>query len=134
LSILQRLASRRRHDDVQSLRAAKANPYLSPAIKSNPAYFDTTGIVYSYSLDGTETNGLTFNFDIIKPLTHPGTFTHTPSAGNTWMRDNVRTFTISDSFGKLIAPVNDDYFDFPQLGVDIEGSVSMRWSNLSSSW
>jgi hypothetical protein len=48
------------------------------------------------------------------------------------MRDNVRTFTISDSFGKLIAPANDDYFDFPQLGVDIEGSVSTFTTTISA--
>jgi len=64
-------------------------------------YLPRTGIVYSFSLEGTETNGLTFTSDVIKPLTH-GTETFSPSLGNTLKRDNIRAFTVSDSFSSLI--------------------------------
>lgn len=112
--------------DLNELREIKASKTLNPIVKNNLAYFDTTAIVYSYSLDGTETNGLTFNADEIEPLTHPGTATISPSAANTLMRDNVRTFTISDIFGTLIGPTNDKYCDFEQPGPNLEYPIVGR--------
>jgi hypothetical protein len=61
-----------------------------------------TGIVYNFSLEGTETDSLTFNADIIRPLTH-GLGTLSPSASNVVKRDNIRTFTVSDNFRTLIS-------------------------------
>jgi hypothetical protein len=112
--------------NVEELRRAKADKHLDPVVAHNLAYFDTTGIVYSYSLDGTETNGLTLSGDIIEPLTHPGLVTISPSAGNMLIRDNIRTFTISDNFATLIGPKNDDYCDFPQPRVNLEYPVVGR--------
>jgi hypothetical protein len=59
------------------------------------------GIVYDFSLEGVETGSLTFNADIIKPLTN-GTETYSPSLSDTLKRDNTRTFTVSDSFTTLL--------------------------------
>jgi hypothetical protein len=58
------------------------------------------GIVYNFSLEGAETDGVTFSSDIIKPITH-GTETLSPSLGNTVKRDNTRGFTVSDNFMTL---------------------------------
>src|ERR1700691_6818578 len=91
-------------NNVEDLRRVKADKRLDPVIAKNLAYFDTTGIVYSYSLDGTVTNGLTLSGDVIEPLMHPGTATLSPSVSNTLVRDNIRTFTISDNFAGLIGP------------------------------
>src|SRR6202030_1732411 len=68
--------------DLDSLRKREGN--IPKPIQHNLAYFGSTGIVYSFTLDGTETNGATFAADVIRPLTH-GLFTLTPSAGNTLM-------------------------------------------------
>jgi hypothetical protein len=64
-------------------------------------YFDGTGIVYNFTLDGTESNGASFTADVVRPLMHTTT-TLTPSAGDTLMREDIRSFTISDSFGELL--------------------------------
>ena len=107
-------------DDLPSLRAVKGSKTFNPVVKQNLAYFESTGIVYSYSLNGTETNGLTLSADVIEPLTYPGTAELSPSVANSLSRGNIRTFTISDSFGALIAPAMDDYCKISLPGPDIE--------------
>jgi hypothetical protein len=42
------------------------------------------------------------------------------------MRDNVRTFTIGDSFGTLISPTTDQYCDFQQPGPNLEYPIVGR--------
>ena len=64
-------------------------------------YFDSTGIVYDFTLDGTESNGASFTADVVRPLTH-STTTLTPSAGDSLMREDIRSFTISDNFKELL--------------------------------
>jgi hypothetical protein len=57
-------------------------------------------IVYNFTLEGVETDSLTFNADIIKPLRN-GSELYSPSLGDALKRDNTRTFTISDTFTTL---------------------------------
>jgi hypothetical protein len=66
-------------------------------------YFSLTGIVYSFTLDGTESGGATFTADVIRPLAHTTT-TLTPTANDSLTREDIRSFTISDSFAGLLAP------------------------------
>ncbi len=65
-------------------------------------YFGTTGIVYSFTLDGSESSGASFVADVVRPLTN-STTTITPSLGNSLLRENIRTFTISDNFNELLS-------------------------------
>jgi hypothetical protein len=110
--------------DLATLRI-RVKQGVSKLVAYNLGYFANTGIVYSFSLDGTETNGATFTADVIKPLAH-GTATLTPSLGNTLVRENIRAFTISDNFAGLIDVRNDEYcaqfpvadpnYEFPIVG------------------
>ena len=93
--------------DLDSLRR-RVKLGVSPLVAYNLNYFSTTGIVYSFTLDATENNNASFTADVIKPLAH-GTATFTPTAGNALTRENIRTFTITDSFGGLIDVKNDQY-------------------------
>lgn len=58
------------------------------------------GIVYSFSLQGTETDGFTPSATFIAPVAN-GAWTFNPSAGDTVSRQNVRTFTIVDNYQLL---------------------------------
>jgi hypothetical protein len=99
---------------------------VTPLIKYNLDYFSSTGIVYSFALDGTETDSASFTADLIKPLTH-GMATFTPTAGNALMRENNRTFTISDYFGGLIDVNNDKYCEgFESTYANIEYPITGR--------
>jgi hypothetical protein len=60
-----------------------------------------TGIVYNFTLEGSEMESLMFNADFLKAITN-GTVTLSPSAGNSLTRDNIRTFTVSDNFQSLL--------------------------------
>jgi hypothetical protein len=89
------------------LRAPNFIGKFGPYQRRKLMYFATTGIVYAFSLEGTETAGLTLSANVIRPLTH-GTESLMPSAGDTLRRDNIRTFTISDNFHDLIVTTRMD--------------------------
>jgi hypothetical protein len=94
---------RQGHQDVaedRSLRSLDGNG-ANPWGLRKFDFLQRTGIVYSFALQGTETDGLTFSSDIIKPISH-GTETFSPSLGNTLNRDNLRAFTVSDTFSSLL--------------------------------
>ena len=98
---------RHRHPEVNTaadLRVLYKNigKFAGPYQQRNLKYFATTGIVYAFSLEGTETDGLAFSANVIRPLAH-GMELLMPSAGDTLKRDNIRTFTISDNFLGLLA-------------------------------
>jgi len=82
------------------------------------------GIVYNFTLQGVETDGLMFNSDIIKPIKN-GTETYSPSLGNSLKRDNTRTFTISDSFTKLLA-LSPNHCNFNSTGPNYEYPIAGR--------
>jgi hypothetical protein len=67
-------------------------------------WYDTlarTGIVYSFVLEGSVVESVMFNADFLKAITN-GTVTLSPQAGNSLTRDNIRAFTVSDSFQTLL--------------------------------
>jgi hypothetical protein len=61
---------------------------------------ESVGIVYSFALAGTETNSLMASATVTKPLTH-GSWSYTPSLGDSLMRENTRAFTVIDNYKTL---------------------------------
>jgi hypothetical protein len=94
-------------------------------VQDNLKLFAQTGIVYSFTLQGTESGGLSTTADIVKPLTH-GTGTLTPTLSNTLSRDNIRAFTISDNFRSLVQDVKDSYCNFDPPGPNYEYPITGR--------
>jgi hypothetical protein len=94
--------------DLASLRQVMNSSTLDPRTRYWLDYYGSTGIVYSFVLDGTETAGANFTADIVRPLTN-STTTITPNLGDSLSRDNIRTFTIGDSFGGLLEKKMDGY-------------------------
>lgn len=92
---------------LETLDIKKANPNLR--------LFAQTGIVFSFTLQGTENNGLALSGDIIKPIRN-GTETLGSSLGGSLQRDNIRTFTVTDNFLELVQEVKDDYCNFAPSG------------------
>jgi hypothetical protein len=58
------------------------------------------GIALSYTLDMTESDGLTASTDFEKLLTR-GSFSFNPNAADTLTRENRRTFTVADNYTTL---------------------------------
>jgi hypothetical protein len=87
-------------NDVASLQSLEKKSLVSWEQNKLNA-LENIGIVYDFSLHGNETDGLMFTSDIVKPLKN-GTETYSPSLGNMTERDNVRAFTVSDSFVSLM--------------------------------
>jgi hypothetical protein len=89
-------------------------------------YFGQTGIVFSFSLDMTETNSISLQGDIVKPSAH-GLLTLTPSLGDTLSRDNIRAFTITDNFSDLVKKVDGaTYCNFAQAGPNFQYPIVGR--------
>jgi hypothetical protein len=87
---------------------------FSPGLFPGPSYvqvrsfiklFADTAIAYNFDLTMTENNDLTADINLLKPLTTPR-FTLGISAGALRKRTNQRTFTITDTFGYLVARLN----------------------------
>src|SRR5437588_8399548 len=72
--------------------------------------FAQTAISYNFKLDMTETNTLGTTIDLLKPFTN-ATGTAMLNAGLDRTRQNVRSFTITDNYKKLVDVVRDDYCD-----------------------
>lgn len=86
---------------------SRAMETLSPKlfkgrVKSILQLFWDTGVAYNYNLDMTETDNIGAQIDFLKPFRNAGKFTLGASAGANRMRENTRTFTVTDTFGKLI--------------------------------
>jgi hypothetical protein len=60
------------------------------------------GIVLSYSLDMSETNGLTASTTFAQVLTN-STTSFNPNGANTLTRDNTRAFTVADNYKTLLS-------------------------------
>lgn len=67
--------------------------------------FAGTAIAYNFDLTMTENNDLSAEINLLKPVTNPK-FTLGIGAGAARSRANQRTFTITDTFGALIAQLN----------------------------
>jgi hypothetical protein len=62
---------------------------------------ESIGIVYNFTFNGMEIDGLTASATVTKPLTR-GMWSYNPTLGDTLTRQNVRTFTVIDNF-KILA-------------------------------
>src|ERR1700748_1107678 len=63
------------------------------------------GIALSYTLDMTETDGVTAATNFEQLVTH-GTFSANPGASDTLTRENKRTFTVADNYLTLTKMVD----------------------------
>jgi hypothetical protein len=110
--------------DFWALRDPKRSRIRRP-VADTLDYFSQTGIVFSFSLQMTESNSASLQADLIKPLTR-GTFTLTPSVGDSVSRDNIRAFTVSDNFADLVKTLDDNYCDFKQAGPNFQYPIVGR--------
>ena len=70
--------------------------------------FAQAAIAYNFKLDMSETNNLGTTIDLLKPLTN-GTATVAIGAGFDRTRQNIRSFTITDNYSKLVNVMPDFY-------------------------
>lgn len=80
----------------------------SSRVQSIVALFINTGIAYNYSMEMTENNNLDAQIDLLKPFTNQKR-TLGISAGADRQRQNIRTFTVTDTFSGLISHLPPDY-------------------------
>jgi hypothetical protein len=71
--------------------------------------FWKTGVAYNYSFEMTETNNVNTELNFLKPLTNSRSLGL--KAGIDRERQNIRSFTVTDTFSTLIAEVPDSYCD-----------------------
>jgi hypothetical protein len=85
------------------------------------------GIVYSFSLSGTETDSLMASATVTKPLTH-GMWSYNPSLGDSLTRQNVRVFTIVDNYKTLIEmkKCDEEPAPMPNYQYPIVGSIGIK--------
>ena len=100
--VLEVLHKGGRHPEIQQITDDFSLRQLSltPSVQTRLNDIQNIGIVYDFSLEGDETDGLTFDATILEPLRN-GMATFAPSLGNKTERSNLRTFTVSDSFTSL---------------------------------
>jgi hypothetical protein len=111
--------------DESQLRHLDPKRALKEPAASTLDYFGQTGIVLSFSLQMTEQNSVGLQADIVKPVTR-GTFTLTPSVGDSLSRDNVRAFTVSDNFHDLVTKMDETYCNFAQAGPNFQYPIVGR--------
>jgi hypothetical protein len=88
---------------------------IEPGIGSTLLYFSNAGIVYNFSFDIAETNDLQFEANAGN-LISGGTFGLGGGLGATRVRGNIRSFTVTDSFGTLVEEINPSYCNFEAPG------------------
>jgi hypothetical protein len=110
--------------DESMLRTVDFKKLREPA-RSNLVYFGQTGIVFTFTLDMTESGGITGQADVIKPVTR-GTVTLNPSLGDTLSRNNIRSFTITDNFSDLVKKVDPRYCNFEPPGPNFQYPIVGR--------
>jgi hypothetical protein len=100
--VLEILHQGGRHKDIQEIADDFSWHQMSftPWEQTKLNDVQNIGIVYDFSLQGDETDDLTFNASILEPLKN-GMATFAPTLGNKTERSNVRAFTVSDSFTSL---------------------------------
>jgi hypothetical protein len=113
-----------RNLDMAVVRDPRRSPIKEPAA-STLDYFSQTGIVLSFSLQQTEQNSVGLTADFVKPVTR-GTFTLTPSVGDSLSRDNVRAFTVSDNFNDLVTKMDEAYCNFERAGPNFQYPIVGR--------
>jgi hypothetical protein len=100
---LEILHKHRRHEEITEVTDQKSlhRVSLTSWEASRISDLERIGIVYDFSLQGVESEGLMLSGELIKPLRN-GSETFSPSLGDSLKRDNTRNFTISDSFTTLL--------------------------------
>jgi hypothetical protein len=88
---------------------------IEPVIGSRLLYFSDAGIVYNFTFNIAETNDLQFAANAGTLITG-GTFGLGGGLGALRVRENVRSFTITDSFGTLVEQIDPRYCDFEAPG------------------
>ena len=88
---------------------------IEPVAGSRLLFFAKTGVVYNFSFDITESNDHQFEGHA-GMLISGGSFGLGGKLGATGERQNVRSFTITDSFGALVDQVLPSYCDFAAPG------------------
>jgi hypothetical protein len=79
-----------------------------PSVRAIMELFWATGVAYNFELDMEEKNDFNANTDFLKPLYKGGVFTLGLRAQADRRRENTRIFTITDTFGQLIALPSDE--------------------------
>jgi hypothetical protein len=74
--------------------------------------FENSAIAYDFAFDMTEINNLDATLDLLKPIRH-ATGTAALTAGIDRTRENIRSFTITDTFAKLLTNTQDSYCNMP---------------------
>ena len=100
--------SRQYESDPDAIEDFRPGLFPGPSyvqVRSFINLFADTGIAYNFDLTMTENNNLTADINLLKPLTTPR-FTLGINAGALRRRTNERTFTITDTFGYLVARLN----------------------------
>ena len=100
--------SRRYESDPAAIEDFHPGLFPGPSyvqVRSFIKLFADSAIAYNFDLTMTENNDLTADVNLLKPLTTPR-FTLGISAGALRKRTNQRTFTITDTFGYLVARLN----------------------------
>lgn len=91
-------------------------------------YFWGTGVAYNYDLQMTEVNAVAGEFNLLKPNFLSNNKLGL-KAGIDLQRQNTRTFTITDTFGSLLAHVPNDYCEgriaSPNYMYPIAGRIGM---------
>jgi hypothetical protein len=81
---------------------------LTPRLKANIQKFRDTAIAYDFSFNMTETNNVDPTLDLTKPLSSR-TYGASITGGVDRTRQNIREFTITDTFARLFIEVREKY-------------------------
>jgi hypothetical protein len=84
---------------------------IPPKFTNNFEKTSKAGIVYAFTIQGTEMNNLSVSANITGPLNY-GAVSLGPTASNNLTRENTRTFTVIDTFDKLLARQGTKYCMF----------------------
>jgi len=82
--------------------------WFSPPVTAALRRYEQAGVAYNFSLNMTEVNNLDPTIDLTNPVSF-GTFTSSITGGVDRSRENARTFTITDTWLKLITTLDETY-------------------------
>jgi hypothetical protein len=91
--------------------------------------FEDTAVAYNFTFDMTELNNIDPTINLIRPFNNG---TGSAAIGSTFdrSRENIRTFTVSDTFLDLFQKLPVDYCDEPRQGkhyvYPITGNIGLR--------
>lgn len=132
--------------DNPDLWAKFNDAWFRPIVRTELQRFEGSAIAYNFNLNMTEVDNFDPTIDLTDPLAH-GTFTSAITGGIDRSRQNIRGFTITDTFINLVKTLDDVYcapyahvanYMYPitgKIGVDemIDTFVDLaRFDNLSS--